>query len=78
MVNQELLNQFKDKLKEIFRSDDPSFNWGVYRIISQKNKNVEDFIEKKIPKIIEEILKKLNFKAVEDIDKEIEDAVLHN
>ncbi|MFH1376077.1 MAG: site-specific DNA-methyltransferase [Candidatus Woesearchaeota archaeon] len=73
MIDKEKLKKFKEQLRKMFRSDEPDFNWGVYRIIKQKNQDVDDFIENEIPNIIKDNLKVLYAKSVESLEKELDE-----
>ena len=73
MVQDDVRSQFRKKLRELFRCDDSEFNWGVYRILNQRNKDIDDFIKKDIPEVIEEKIKVLNEKSLEQIEDEIKE-----
>ena len=43
-------------LKEVFEIDKADLDFGIYRIMNQKREQVMDFIDKKLPQEIKEIL----------------------
>ncbi|MDK2795251.1 MAG: adenine-specific DNA-methyltransferase [Archaeoglobaceae archaeon] len=65
----ELKEKLKEKLKEIFQFENEDLDFGIYRIMNYKRKEIEEFIEKKL---IDEIKKQLN-QLSEDKRKEIEE-----
>ncbi len=62
------LKKFQKELKILFRSEDKDFNWGIYRIMNQKNEEITRFIDKEIPNIVEKKITELR----KDFGKEIE------
>ena len=73
MVQDDVSSQFQKKLRELFRCDDSEFNWGVYRILNQRNEDIDDFIKKDIPKVIDEKIQVLNEKSLEQIEDEMKE-----
>lgn len=49
-------------LKEIFEMDKADLDFGIYRIMNQKRDQVNDFIDKKLPKEIKEVLSQIQSK----------------
>lgn len=72
MPNEDVMKTFQKKLGTMFRKEDSSFNWGVYRIINQRNQDVDEFIDKEIPHILKENLSELSVESLEEIEKEIQ------
>jgi adenine-specific DNA-methyltransferase len=71
------LKKFQKELKILFRSEDKDFNWGIYRIMNQKNEEITQFIEKELPKIVEDenlAIKESQIKKIDEKIKEIVDA----
>ena len=73
MVQDDVRAQFQRKLRELFRCDDSEFNWGVYRILNQRNRDIDDFIQKDIPSVIDEKIQVLNEKSLEQIEEEMKE-----
>jgi len=73
MVQDDVQAQFQKKLRELFRCDDSEFNWGVYRILNQRNQDIDDFIKKDIPRVIEDKIQVLNEKSLEQIESEMKE-----
>ena len=50
MVNNEnnLKEKLKAKLREIFQFESEDLDFGIYRIMNYKRKEIEDFIEKEL------------------------------
>lgn len=69
----ETIVNFKNYLRTMFRKEDSSFNWGVYRIINQCNKEVDEFIDNQIPQIIASQIKEKGIILQIEIDKKIEE-----
>lgn len=68
----ESLEKFKDELKKLFRADDKDLNWGIYQIMNQKNEEIDIFISKELPKIVNEKILSLKSNFGENIEKELE------
>jgi len=62
----ELKEKLKTKLKEIFQFEKEDLDFGIYRIMNYKRKEIEEFIEKEL---IEEIRKQLELVGEEEIKK---------
>lgn len=58
-MNNELKEQLKEKLEEIFRFENKELDFGIYRILNYKRKEIKEFIEKELIETIEEQLKLL-------------------
>jgi len=65
----ELKEKLKAKLREIFQFENEDLDFGIYRIMNYKRKEIEEFIEKEL---IEEIKKQLQL-ASEEERKKIEE-----
>ncbi|MFH2106487.1 MAG: DNA methyltransferase [Candidatus Micrarchaeota archaeon] len=61
MTNQEKLTLLQNKLKELFQFEDNDLDFGIYRIINIKRKEIAEFIDKELLDII-----KKEIKTVED------------
>ena len=51
-------DKLKSVLKEVFEIDKADLDFGIYRIMNQKREQVMNFIDKKLPQDIKEILDK--------------------
>lgn len=71
MTESDYMKKFQKELKTMFRSEDKDFNWGIYRIMNQKNEEITKYIEKELPKIVEEKLSKLKGDFSQTIDEEL-------
>ena len=65
--------KLKKELKTLFRSEDKDLNFGIYRIMNQLNKEIDEFIDKELPKIVEEKILELQKYKTKDIDVELEE-----
>jgi len=65
--------KLKKELKTLFRSEDKDLNFGIYRIMNQLNKEIDEFIDKELSKIVEEKILELQKYNTNDIDAEIEE-----
>lgn len=74
-MSENLIN-FKNYLKKMFRKEDSNFNWGVYRIINQCNKEIDDFVDNQIPLIIKSQIKEKSQLSLKEIDNQIEDLII--
>ena len=59
-------------LKEIFEMDKADLDFGIYRIMKQKRDQVMDFIDRKLPKDIKDILAQTQSKDAVSIQAEID------
>src|SRR5690606_7884183 len=59
-------------LKEIFEMDKADLDFGIYRIMNQKRDQVMDFIDRKLPKDIKDILAQTQSKDAVSIQAEID------
>jgi len=62
----ELKEKLREKLREIFQFESEDLDFGIYRIMNCKRKEIEEFIEKEL---IEEIRKQLELVGEEEIKK---------
>ena len=71
MTEVKYMKKFQKELKTMFRSEDKDFNWGIYRIMNQKNEEITKYIEEELPKIVEEKLSKLKGDFSQTIDENL-------
>lgn len=65
-------NKLQEVLKEIFEMDKADLDFGIYRIMNQKRDQVMDFIDRKLPKDIKDILAQTQSKDSVSIQAEID------
>jgi adenine-specific DNA-methyltransferase len=74
MATTETKQQLKDLLRELFQLNNTDLDFGIYRILNIKAKEVEEFIEKDIDAKIESVKGKIIDRQGSDIKKELEEA----
>ena len=52
------LEKFKELLRDIFQFESSDLDFGIYRILNYKQKEVKEFINQKLPQIIEDAFQK--------------------
>lgn len=65
------LEKLQSTLREIFEMDKADLDFGIYRIMNQKRKEVNEFIDKTLPKEIKVILSKNISRDTVSIEKEL-------
>lgn len=68
-------NKLQEVLKEIFEMDKADLDFGIYRIMNQKRDQVMDFIDRKLPKDIKDILAQTQSKDSAGIQAELDKAI---
>jgi len=68
------LKKFQELLREIFQFESSDLDFGIYRILNYKQKEVEKFINQKLPQIIEDAFQKHKRNLSEDTHEEYERA----
>lgn len=63
--------QLKDVLNEIFELDKADLDFGIYRIINQKRKQVTEFIDKQLPNDIKKALSETQSSDKTEIESEL-------
>jgi adenine-specific DNA-methyltransferase len=64
-------NQLKDVLNEIFELNKADLDFGIYRIMNQKRKQVNEFIEKQLPEDIKQALSETQSSDKTEIEGEL-------
>jgi adenine-specific DNA-methyltransferase len=64
-------NQLKEVLNEIFELNKADLDFGIYRIMNQKRKQVTEFIEKKLPEDIKQALSETQSTDKTEIETEL-------
>lgn len=67
------LQKFQRLLKELFQFESSDLDFGIYRIFNYKRKEIEKFIEERLPTIVEEAFKKHESANLEKINRELEE-----
>lgn len=67
--------KLQEVLKEIFEIDKADLDFGIYRIMNQKRDQVMDFIDRKLPKDIKDILAQTQSKDSTSIQAELDKAI---
>jgi hypothetical protein len=52
------LKKFQELLRDIFQFESSDLDFGIYRILNYKQKEVKEFIDQKLPQIIEDAFQK--------------------
>ena len=74
MATTDTKQQLKDLLRELFQLNNTDLDFGIYRILNIKAKEVEEFIEKDIDAKIESVKDKIIDRQSGDIKAELEEA----
>lgn len=64
-------NQLKDVLNEIFELNKADLDFGIYRIMNQKRKQVNEFIENQLPEDIKQALSETQSSDKTEIENEL-------
>ncbi len=64
--------KLKELLKELFRIESSDLDFGIYRIMNQKRKEINDFIENDLDKYIDEVLINLEDSNKKELEEKIE------
>ncbi|WP_291068761.1 MULTISPECIES: site-specific DNA-methyltransferase [unclassified Empedobacter] len=64
--------KLQEVLKEIFEMDKADLDFGIYRIMNQKRDQVMDFVDRKLPKDIKDILSQTQSKDSASIQAELD------
>ena len=74
-MNQNIYKGFKEKLQEMFMTDRADLDFGIYRIMNLKRKEIEDFLDNKLFKEVANILRdsipKDSKMTIEDMENNI-------
>jgi adenine-specific DNA-methyltransferase len=74
MATTDTKQQLKDLLRELFQLNNTDLDFGIYRILNIKAKEVEEFIEKDIDAKIESVKDKIINRQSGDIKAKLEEA----
>jgi len=74
--DKQLEEKLKNKLKEIFRFESEDLDFGIYRIMNIKRREIEEVIEREVEEKIKEIVEKVIEEKVEEMIAEIGEETL--
>ena len=63
------------KLREIFQIDRPDLDFGIYRILNSRQKEINDYLEKKLPAKVAASLAAGNTANIESVQEELQKAI---
>jgi adenine-specific DNA-methyltransferase len=66
-------NQLKDLLNDLFELNKADLDFGIYRIMNQKRKQVNEFIDKRLPEDIKKILSETQTTDKAELEKELKE-----
>lgn len=66
-------SQLKDLLNELFELNKADLDFGIYRIMNQKRKQVNEFIDKQLPEDIKAILSETQTSDKAELEKELKE-----
>ena len=70
MKSQKELERFQSLLKELFQFEASDLDFGIYRILNYKREQIKDFIENRLPEIVESAFEKHKQALSKSIDEE--------
>lgn len=68
-------DRFKSTLSELFMLDQADLDFGIYRIMNQKRKDIENYLNNRLPKQVKELLEKNASHSSIDLQKKLEEAI---
>jgi adenine specific DNA methylase Mod/very-short-patch-repair endonuclease len=66
------LGKFQQLLRQLFQFDCADFDFGIYRILNYKRKQVEEFITDRLPQIVDEAFEDYAKAEKENLQREVE------
>ncbi|HIP57945.1 MAG TPA: hypothetical protein EYH00_01390, partial [Archaeoglobus profundus] len=69
----ELKERLKDKLRELFQFENQDLDFGIYRIMNYKRKEIEKFIEEELLNEIQKQLYRLSEEQRKEIERKLND-----
>jgi adenine-specific DNA-methyltransferase len=66
------LEKFRHLLRQLFQFDCADLDFGIYRILNYKRKQVEEFIAHRLPQIVDEAFQAYAESEKESLQREIE------
>ncbi len=74
-MDNNMLVKFQNLLNELFQFDSSDLDFGIYRILNYKRKEIDNFIQNKLCSIVEESFQKHKSSIEENINQEFEEAL---
>lgn len=71
-MNESNLKRFQDLLRTLFQFDCADLDFGIYRILNYKRKQVEEFISERLPQIVDEGFAQYAAADKEAVEQELE------
>jgi adenine-specific DNA-methyltransferase len=66
------LEKFQDLIRQLFQIEAADLDFGIYRILNYKRKEVEDFINERLPQIVDKAFQDYAKAEKENLQREIE------
>jgi len=67
------LERLKDLLKTEFQLDSPELDFGIYRILNYRRKEIEEFIEKELLGAVEKEFERFRTQSMRELQQNLED-----
>jgi adenine-specific DNA-methyltransferase len=67
------LKEFQDLLRQLFQFDSADLDFGIYRILNYKRREIDEFIAHRLPQIVEENFERYAQTERESLQKRIEE-----
>ena len=74
-VTETRFNDLKAKLRELFELDKSDLDFGIYRIIAAKNKEVNEFLDRQLKDVVREKLAEHGAGAADSVQAELDTAI---
>jgi len=74
METSDATEKFQKLLKEMFQFETSDLDFGIYRILNYKRKQIENFIDNDLKKKVESAFEKYKSETLKDINQRLEDA----
>ena len=66
-------NKLKAKLRELFELDKSDLDFGIYRIMAAKNKEVTDFLDRQLKDVVKQTLTEHGAGATDALQAELDE-----
>ncbi len=76
-VTESKFSDLKAKLRELFELDKSDLDFGIYRIMAAKNKEVTDFLDRQLKDVVRQTLAAHGAGAAEQVQAELTEAIQH-
>jgi adenine-specific DNA-methyltransferase len=71
-MNENSLKKFQELLRTLFQFDYVNLDFGIYRILNYKRRQIEEFIAERLPRIVEEAFSRYAETERKDTEKEVQ------